>query len=171
MAQNAGKLFENDIKASATANQWIYRLRDNASSFSRGCNTRFTSDNICDFIMFDDRTSSLFLIECKSTKGTNIPLSMIRENQVKGLLNASRHCLSAGFIVNFRNESNDTFFIKIDNYIEMISNIGKKSFNIDDVKNNGGVRINCEKIRTRWKYNMDEFCNNIYLLGGGRDGS
>ena len=156
-------MFESDIKASIPDRCWMYRLRDNASSFAGGANTRFTSSNICDYILFDDITKTLFLIECKSTKGTSIPLSMIRDNQKKGLVEASRHCLVAGLLLNFRNENNDTFFIIIHNYLDMIERIGKKSFNIKDLMDYGAIRVDCEKKRSRWRYNIEEFVKEMHL--------
>lgn len=163
MAQNAGKIFEADIKASVPDNCWIYRLRDNASSFAGGNNTRFTSSNICDFLLFEDRTKTLYLLECKSTKGTSIPLTMVRGNQIKGLQEASQHRLIAGLILNFRNTDNDTFFITIDDFVNMINSIGKKSFNIRDLEANNAMRIKCEKKRSRYKYNIENFCNELHL--------
>ena len=163
MAQNAGKQFESDIKSSVPEDCWYYRLRDNASSFAGGDKTRFTSSNICDCIIFDDKTRTLFLLECKSTKGTSIPLTMIRKNQVEGLAEAGRHYLVAGLLVNFRNESNDTFFIMIDDYIEMIDSIDKKSFNIKDLIANGAVRVECDKKRSRWKYNIEKLIKDMHL--------
>ena len=106
------KKFEADLKSSIPDTCWLYRLRDNASSFANGTNTRFTSSNICDYILYDDITKTLYLIECKSTKGTSIPLSMIRDNQIKGLKEAGKHKLVSGFLINFRNEKNDTYFIQ-----------------------------------------------------------
>ena len=61
--QNEGKKFEADLKSSVPDTCWLYRLRDNASSFANGTNTRFTSSNICDFILFDDMSKTLFLLE------------------------------------------------------------------------------------------------------------
>ena len=145
---------------------WLYRLRDNASSFAGGANTRFTSSNICDYILLDDNTRTLFLIECKSTKGASIPLTMIRDNQKKGLVEASQHCLVAGLLLNFRNENNDTFFITINDYVSMIDSISKKSFNIKDLMENGAVRIDCEKKRSRWKYNIGKFVKQMAVERG-----
>ena len=163
IAQNAGKLFESDIKSSIPDGCWLYRLRDNASSFAGGVNTRFTSSNICDYILFDDNTKTLFLIECKSTKGTSVPLTMIRDNQKKGLVEAGQHRLVAGLLVNFRNEYNDTFFIAIDDYMDMTESIGKKSFNIKDLMENGAVRVDCDKKRSRWRYNIEKFIKEMHL--------
>ena len=163
IAQNEGKKFENDFKASVPSTCWIYRLRDNASSFAGGTNTRFTSSNICDYIMHDDNTRTLFLIECKSTKSTSISLTMLRQNQIDGLKEASKHMLVAGMIVNFRNENNDTFFITIDEYLDMMESIKKKSFNIKDLESIGATRIHSEKKRTRYKYDVQGMINELHL--------
>lgn len=161
MAQNAGKLFEADIKASIPAHCWYYRLRDNASSFAGGKNTRFASSNICDCLIFDDNSMTLFLIECKSTKGTSVPLSMIRENQIRGLLDASQHRLVAGLLVNYRNENNDTFFIKIKDFVDMVDGLNKKSFNSKDLIENGGLKVESNKKRTRYTYNLEKLIKEI----------
>lgn len=163
IAQNEGKKFENDIKSSIPDTCWFYRLRDNASSFAGGQNTRFTSSNICDYIMLDDITKTLFLIECKSTKGTSISLTMIRDNQIEGLKEASKHNLVAGLLVNFRNANNDTFFILIDEYINMTESLNKKSFNVKDLDEIGASRIECEKKRTRYRYNINKMIKELHL--------
>ena len=142
---------------------WIYRLRDNASSFSGGNNTRFASSNICDYILFADMTRTLYLIECKSTKGTSVPLSMIRSNQIEGLQEASKHNLVAGLIINFRNEYNDTFFITIDEFVDMTSSLNKKSFNIKDLESIGATRVESTKKRTRYTYNIENLVKEIHL--------
>lgn len=142
---------------------WIYRLRDNAVSFSGGENTRFTSNNICDYIMLDDQSNTLFLLELKSTKSSSISLTMIRENQIKGLLNASNHKLIAGIIANFRNENNDTFFININNFVDMIKSNSKKSFNIRDLQNFKSIKIQNSKKRTHYKYDINQFVKEVQL--------
>ena len=163
ITQSEGKKFENDFKQSVPNNCWIYRLRDNASSFSGGNNTRFASSNICDYILLDDDSKTLYLLELKSTKSTSIPLSMIRQNQIDGLLEASKHMLKAGIITNFRNENNDTFFISIDNFLDMINNICKKSFSIKDLENANAVRIYSSKKRIRYRYDIDKFIKGVHL--------
>lgn len=163
IAQNEGKKFEQDIKASIPDTCWLYRLRDNASSFANGTNTRFTSSNICDYFLFDDITRTLCLIECKSTKGTSVSVNMIRENQINGLLEASKHNLVAGMLINFRNENNDTFFITIDEFINMMNSINKKSFNIKDLESIGAIRVGSIKKRTRYIYNISNLIKQIHL--------
>ena len=161
--QNPGKLFEQDIKNSVPDTCWIYRLRDNASSFADGANTRFTSSNICDYIMLDDMTKTLFLIECKSTKSTSMSLKMLRDNQINGLQEASKHNLVAGILVNFRNENNDTFFISINEFVDMINKINKKSFNVKDLESIGAIRIESTKKRTRHTYNLNDMIIKLHL--------
>ena len=108
-------------------------------------------------------TRTLYLIECKSTKGTSVPLSMIRNNQIEGLQEASKHNLVAGILVNFRNENNDTFFILIDEFIDMMNSINKKSFNIKDLESIGVTRVESTKKRTRYTYNIEKLVGELHL--------
>lgn len=87
---------------------------------------------------------------------------MIRQSQIDGLMSASKHNLVAGLLVNFRNESNDTFFILIDKFTHMIDSIQKKSFNIQDLKRYGGIRVNSTKKRTRYIYDISEMIEKIH---------
>jgi recombination protein U len=161
--QNQGKRFEQDIQASCPGSCWIYRLRDNASSFSGGDKTRFTSSNICDYILLDDNSKTLFLLELKSVQSTSIPFSLIRENQIKGLLEASKHQLVAGFLFNYRNENNDTFFMFADNFADMMKSIGKKSFNVKDCEKYGATRVGSTKKRTRYTYDIGSLVEEMHL--------
>ena len=108
-------------------------------------------------------TRTLYLIECKSTKGTSVPLSMIRNNQIEGLQEASKHNLVAGILVNFRNENNDTFFILIDEFVDMMNSINKKSFNIKDLESIGATRVENTKKRTRYTYNIEKMVSELHL--------
>lgn len=86
---------------------------------------------------------------------------MIRENQVNGLLEASRHSLIAGFLINFRNIDNNTFFISINSFKNMIENTNKKSFNIKDLMAYGAIEIQNIKKRTRYTYNIGKMIQDI----------
>lgn len=88
---------------------------------------------------------------------------MIRNSQIDGLKEASKHQLVAGLLVNYRNENNDTFFILIDEYLDLIESLGKKSFNVKDLINIGATRIECEKKRTRYKYNIEKMIRELHL--------
>lgn len=88
-------------------------------------------------------------------------LSMVRGNQIKGLLDASKHNLIAGFLINFRNNTNNTYFISIDNYIKMVNDINKKSFNIKDLLANKAIEVHSSKKRTRHTYDIQEMINKL----------
>lgn len=88
---------------------------------------------------------------------------MIRQNQIDGLLEASKHNLVAGFILNYRNENNDTFFITIDEFIDLTKSIDKKSFNVKDLESIGAIHIESTKKRTRYTYNIEKLIKEIHL--------
>lgn len=164
IAQNPGKKFEQDFANSVNRDKyWLYRFKDNAASFSGGTNTRFASSNICDYLMFHNKTRTLYLLEMKSTKSTSIPYTMIRDNQIKELTDASNNELVAGFIFNYREKENATYFMLIDDFNDMKEEISKKSFNISDIEKYGAIKINSEKKRTRYKYDIDSFVNESHL--------
>jgi recombination protein U len=164
IAQNEGKKFEQDFANSVNKNEcWLYRLRDNAASFGGSANTRFTSSNVCDYIMFHNKTRTLYLLEMKSTKSSSIPYSMIRENQIKELTESSKHMLVSGFIFNFREKQNATYFMMIDDFNDMTSEINKKSFNITDLEKYGAIKINSNKKRTRYIYDIEGFIKETRL--------
>lgn len=108
-------------------------------------------------------SKTLFLLECKSTKGTSVSLSMLRDNQIKGLKEAGKHKLISGFLINFRNEKNDTYFISIDNFSVMIDNVKKKSFNAKDLESFGAIKIESTKKRTRYTYNIPKMIDELHI--------
>ena len=86
---------------------------------------------------------------------------MVRDNQIKGLVDASKHNLIAGILINFRNDTNNTYFISIDNYVKMVNDINKKSFNIKDLLANNAIEIYSSKKRTRYTYDIQEMINKM----------
>ena len=88
---------------------------------------------------------------------------MIKKNQILGLQEASNHMLVGGFLINFRNKNNDTFFISIDDFLDMTKELNKKSFNIDDLKANNAIPIYSTKARTRYTYNIGKLIKEIHL--------
>lgn len=155
--RNLGKVFEEDFKKSFDANFWVYKLRDNAASFSGGASVRFASNNICDYIVWAKQTQNLSLVELKSTSGSYLPYTMIRDNQIEGLTKASDYNINSCFIFNFREYNNATYFLTIENFNKMRSELQKKSFNISDLKKYGAIYIESNKKRTRYTYDVGIF--------------
>lgn len=118
---------------------------------------------MCDLIMYSDTTQTLYCLEQKSSKGTSIPLSMIRQNQIDELTEASKHYLVAGFLINFRNKNNDTYFIEIDDFNNMLSDLNKKSFNIKDLENNNAIYIESECKKVNYMYDVKKFISETHL--------
>lgn len=149
----------------------VKRLNDNAAGWAECSNTRFSSSNECDFILFDDNTRTFYGLELKSTKEKSLTYwredfedkdkkqtFMIRKCQINGLRKWSRYnnCI-CGFVINFRSLSNRTFFIAIDDFLEYTSVLSKKSINFDDVLKMKHVNIENTLVRTNYRYNIECF--------------
>lgn len=172
--KNEGKIFEDCIAASCPDHVLVKRLNDNASAWSGGEQTRFASKNECDFIMFNDKTGTFYGLELKSTgqngftfwredfekSKTNI---LIKKHQILGLQKWSKHKGQFGLILNFRKNNNRTFFVPINNFLEYTNKLIKKSVNLEDVLCMDPIEISNKKIRTNYRYDMDEFFNTTAL--------
>ena len=148
----------------------VKRLNDNASAWSGGNNTRFTSNNECDYILFNDLTRTFYGLELKTTKEKSLTYwkedfedknkkqsFQIRKCQIQGLQKWSKHLGVFGFVINFRNINNRTFFIMIDDFLNYTSTLSKKSINIDDVLKMNPIEIENKLIKTNYRYNMEKF--------------
>lgn len=173
--QNEGKRFENSFIKSVPDYCWHKRLNDNAASWGNGTQTRFTSTNECDFLLFDCNTRTLSALELKTTSSSltywredfendgNKHSFQIKRNQILGLQKWSKYLINCGFILNFRNKQNRTFFVSIDDFLDYTSTLNKKSINMDDVLKMNPVEIESKLMRTNFKYNIDNFLKRISL--------
>lgn len=170
IAKNEGKVFESSWQSSVPDTCFIYRLNDNAGSFGGGNNLRFTTSNICDYIMHDDITNTMYCLELKSTKGGSFSYwrkdfedkektqsFMIKKNQILGLEKASKHRIVCGFLLNFRETTNHTYFIMIDEFIDYTSTLNKKSINESDVLNMNPILVNQTLKKVNYKYDVSKF--------------
>jgi hypothetical protein len=68
--------------------------------------------------------------------------------------------LISGFIFNFRYEDKDievTYFQSIQDFEKMINKLGKKSFNEKDLLKYNPIKIEQEKKRVNYRYNVEKF--------------
>lgn len=165
---NPGKAFERDWRNSIPPDCFYLRINDPAQSFTQSDSAlRFSLQNPFDLIMF--KSPCLYCLELKSTEGsltywsekfedkTKKQSFNIRKQQILGLDNASKHNgIIAGFIFNFR-KVNQTYFLSIQKFKDMIDRIEKKSFNLNDVIQSGAVLIEQTLRRKRYIYNVDGF--------------
>ena len=176
IAINEGKRFENSWQSSVPDTCFIYRLNDNAGSFGGGDNLRFATSNICDYFMHDDTLNTMYALELKSTKNNTMTYwredfdikgkkqsFMIKKNQILGLQKASKHRIVCGFILNFRETTNNTYFIMIDEFIDYTSTLDKKSINENDVLNMNPILIEQTLKKVNYKYNVGKFLQETRL--------
>lgn len=172
---NDGKRFEKAWKDSIPDYCFYHRLKDNAGSFSGG-NLRFATDNICDCFLFNDDTRTFYALELKTTKGGSFTFwrkdfeepdkkqtFMIKKNQILGLQGVGKHKIICGFVLNFRETTNHTYFISINDFIEMTNGCQKKSFNESDLLNYSHTLIGQKLLRTNYRYDIDRFLKEVKL--------
>ena len=171
MAVNAGKRFEKNFKDSVPDYCFCHRLKDSSQSFDDSGSSSFSWDNPCDFYLFDTKGRTFYAIELKSTKNKYISFEnideekpkkkMIHKNQILSLIKIGQYDhIIAGFFFNFRDEEHDmerTYFQNIDMFMKMYRNIGKWSFNEIDLLLYGGIKIDGEKKRVNYRWDIDKF--------------
>lgn len=173
--RNDGKIFEDSFIKSVPSYCWHKRLNDNASSWSGGVNTRFTSTNECDFLLFDCKTRTLSALELKTTKGSltywrkdfeedgKKNTYQIKKNQILGLQKWDSFFINCGFIFNFREKDNRTFFVYIDEFLKYTSTLSKKSINIEDVLKMNPIEIESKLLKVNYRYNLEKFLTETKL--------
>lgn len=126
MNNNKGKAFEQKFKEDwkqCFPGTFMYRLKDQLTGYKE------TSKNPCDYICFVD--GKLFLIECKSHKGTSIPFSAI--SQYERLLEYKNiENVYPGIIIWFI-DKDKIIWVPIEE-VEKVFNSGVKSISVNLLK-------------------------------------
>ena len=171
MANNVGKIFEQQFKISVPDYCLLQRLNDSPQAFKQSNLTRFTRENPCDFFLFDSIARILYCLELKTTKNKYMTFEdinskekqnkMVHRHQILSLLEFSKfENVMAGFIFNFRDEVHNmerTYFQDAVSFHKMCKSINKSSFNEIDLILNGAIKINGIKQRVKYLWNIDEF--------------
>lgn len=158
-SKNKGKQFEEIIKKSflKVPDVSIDRLRDAPRKMKN-------VDNPSDFIVY--KKPHEIYVECKSHKGNTLPLSCIREEQIRGMTEKAKiDGVKAGIIVWFI-DHDLTVWIPI-NEIVFWRDIGNKSINIKNIQDKHIERIRHIVIQGRKKrvyfdYDMKDFLRRLY---------
>lgn len=173
MAKNAGKIFEEYFEKSTPDYCLVERFKDTAQSYNR--TAKFTTNNPCDYLMFDSLTRTLYFLELKTTKSTSISFDdvrknksdgkMIKKHQIEGLTKfAEYEGVEAGFLFNFRDEEKGierTFYFSIDKFNKFCYNTDKKSINEIDLILNGAIIVMGEKKRVHYYWDIDGMMKTI----------
>jgi hypothetical protein len=166
-----GKQFESDIRKSVPDYILIQRLHDTSQSYQKSKDTKFTPKNPCDYLLYDSIFHNLYALELKTTKYKSIAFEdidsdkeqnkMIHKHQIIALTRFSEFDgVIAGFVCNFRDEKNNmerTYFQNIIDFNNMRKKINKFSFNEMDLILNGAIKIDGEKKRVHYTWNLDKF--------------
>lgn len=158
---NAGKKFESNFRDSVPDDVFYYRFRDGTSNWRNQdkTNTRFQQKNICDCMLHDGKY--LYLLELKSHKGKSLPLSAIRENQIKSLLEADKHKnIIAGLIVNF-SDIEETYFMDIKMAYKWFYNGTRKSIPLSEFRT-CCMPINAYRKKVNYQYALGKFIKDVW---------
>lgn len=159
--KNLGKKFEQNFRLSIpqTDKIFYYRLKDTASSYYGGNeHLRFSQNNIADAFLFhcENGSNNLLILEYKSHKGKSLPLSCIRENQLKEMLEAKNKTGVIPMLIVFFSDIERCFSLDIKYVEQFLINNDRKSIPLDYFEENG-VEIEVFKLRTNYKYNVEEW--------------
>lgn len=156
---NRGKKIEKLFQESAEKEDLcIIRLNDSATSWQGGA-ARFTPENPCDFLLY--HYPFLYALELKSTIGTSFSIQrdiheaskMIKAHQINSLIQLSQYRgITAGFIFDIYSEKENeeyVYFLSIENFSTFLEKTEKKSINLQDIKEYGGIAIETKKKR-KW---------------------
>lgn len=159
---NSGKSFEQQFKESVPVglNYYYNRLKDSANSFNKnqGC-LRFTLNQPYDCQIYHHPNLFCFELKSKSTKSLSIQKEKesgkdIKRHQISGLLEADSHYgVFGGFIINFR-DTNNTYFLWVQDFVRFEKSCDKKSINEKDVVAFGGIIIKQELKRVKYVYDV-----------------
>lgn len=170
MAKNKGKVFEDAFKASLPGHCLLIRIPDPPHSWDReGSSTRFAPKNPCDFVMFDSNARIQYCLELKSTKAKSMSFDdvslnysegkMVKQHQIKALTGFAKFpYVRAGFLFNFRDEANNeerTYYQDIVSFNNMVSKIGKKSFNEKDLGLHNAIVVDGKIKRVKYTWDIE----------------
>lgn len=169
IGKNIGKIFEENWKKSIPKNVWYYRPPDSAQSFGNTTNLRFSAKSPCDCFMFNGEV--LYTLELKSVGTTSISFEktkedkgVIHKHQIDKLLEFSTYKnIISGFLLDFR-LNDKTYFCMIEEFVNMINRLGKKSFNESDLfKWCNPIEIEKKKMKVNYKYSVEKFLQETHL--------
>lgn len=158
---NSGKIFERNFKASIPPDVFYYRLRDSTASFyggGDGSNIRFQAQNMCDNILFGNRT--LFLCELKSHNGKSIPFNCVRENQIEQLTKAAKFPFIIPALVIFFPDVERCFAVEINDWNNLVDASKKKSANIAEIAEIG-YEVRVTKLKVNFKYDIQNMIKDL----------
>ena len=179
MAQNKGKVFEQQFKKSVDKLGVLFERFPDSNKFGQGNGEgiRFTLNSPCDGFMFDG--NKLFYLELKHTENTSISFNqpptekggtpMIKPHQVKSLMERSKYLnVICGLVLDFADRETKTkvieggtYFVEINTFVDWCNAVAKKSINQEDCEMIG-FKIDRTKKKVNYTYDIEKL---IYDIG------
>lgn len=176
MASNVGKVFEENFKKSVPDNMFCYRPPDQSQAFDIDNNAvgkksklRFSRHSPCDYMVFDG--NFLYCLELKSVAGSSISFEHSKEEKGRGVIHyyqvdslndfAKKDNVYSGFLLDFRG-IDKTYYLSIEEFNKLISNINKKSFTVGDMlKYCSSILIDKRKLKVNYRYDVCKLFEDI----------
>lgn len=172
---NSGKIFEDDFRSSVDKERCLLiRLNDQPQSFAK--TAKFSLKPPCDFVLYDSYTKLFVPLELKTTKYKSMSYeniyeenpdnAMIHKHQQEKLLEFSKYDgVKSGLMLNFRTEETGiqrTYYISIENFLDMCKKLNKKSVNEIDLLTIGkAIKVNGSKKRIRYSWDINELLDSL----------
>ena len=100
--------------------------------------------------------SYLFILEFKSHEGKSLPLTCIRDNQLKEMTEASKKIGVRPMLVVFFSDVEKCYALDIEDVNNFTKSCDRKSIPIEYFENNA-EEIEVIKLRTNYKYNIEKW--------------
>ena len=171
MKVNKGYVLQDNIKKSCEKQDILfYRFKDSPFSFANSDKTKFTTNNICDCMMF--LANKLLFVELKSTKGKSFSFtehSLRQLNDINKIIHSKngykRFNVYGCFVIEFR-ELEKTYFIEVQDIIKYLKENNTKTINIKKYKEVGKyIKIDQEILRKNYRYDIRK----LFIELGGKD--
>ena len=174
MAKN-GRDFESEIETSCKEQKIFYhRIKDVFIPPDLRTRVRVPKNKYDSFVFYKD---TLFPLEFKSIQNKSISITdpkIIKPHQVEALAEANTYDGTIpGFIINYRNYENQTFFIHIEAFLDYkecatngnckydyINKVNKSSLPLDIAKEIG-IEITNVKKKTAYRYYINKLLDRL----------
>lgn len=172
---NHGGRFQEDIQNSAAnQNVWFMRIKDVNIPFKYRAFIKVPRNEYDSLLFYNNH---LICVELKSTQAKSVSFAeeIIRPHQIENLHKASQYDgVIAGFLMNFREYDNQTFFIPIDRFIKFKniaenqldhtykSKVNKASISLDICKEIGFEIFN-KKLQVRYRYYITDLLEQLII--------
>ena len=169
MKTNKGYVLQDNIKKSCEKQDILfYRFKDSPFSFANSDKTKFTTNNICDCMVF--LNGRLLFLELKSVKGksksfTNHEFRQL--NDINKIIhnkhNLKRYGVFGGFLMEFRSYEK-TIFITTENLLNYFKENNTKTLNLEKyIKKYKYIEVNQKLLLKNYTYDIRKL---MVELGG-----